>query len=76
MFHELGIPGKMALKYIVLQLMQLDLWKAILEAGREEGVVPCGLGARDTLRFEAALALYGQELSKDITPLKLELDLQ
>jgi aminomethyltransferase len=47
-----------------------ELWKAILSAGEEEGVVPCGLGARDTLRFEATLALYGQELSPDISPLE------
>jgi aminomethyltransferase len=46
------------------------LWKAILEAGQEEGVVPCGLGSRDTLRFEANLALYGQELSPEISPLE------
>lgn len=46
------------------------LWQEILDAGKESGVVPCGLGARDTLRFEATLALYGQELSKDISPLE------
>ncbi|MCL6574279.1 MAG: glycine cleavage system aminomethyltransferase GcvT, partial [Bacillus sp. (in: Bacteria)] len=48
----------------------VELWKAILLAGEEEGIRPCGLGARDTLRFESVLALYGQELSPDISPLE------
>lgn len=47
-----------------------ELWSSILEAGKEDGLLPCGLGARDTLRFEACLPLYGQELSKDISPLE------
>ena len=46
------------------------VWDLILEAGKEKGLVPAGLGARDTLRFEAALPLYGQEIDKDITPLE------
>jgi aminomethyltransferase len=43
-----------------------DVWRRVLEAGREFGILPCGLGARNTLRLEARLPLYGHEISQDI----------
>ncbi len=46
------------------------VWRQLLEAGRPKGLVPAGLGSRDTLRFEAALPLYGCEISESITPLE------
>ncbi len=49
------------------------LWLKLLSAGEKEGLKPAGLGARDTLRFEAALPLYGQEISEDISPLEARL---
>lgn len=43
-----------------------DVWRRALEAGREFGILPCGLGARNTLRLEARLPLYDHEISQDI----------
>lgn len=45
-----------------------SIWDAVLEAGKDDGLVPVGLGARDTLRMEAKMPLYGQELGDDISP--------
>ncbi len=56
---------------LYLSAVQVEaLWEKLLEVGSEDGLKPCGLGARDTLRLEARLALYGQELLSDISPLE------
>ena len=49
------------------------IWTELLEAGREFGIKPCGLGARNTLRLEAKMALYGHEIHASITPYEAEL---
>jgi aminomethyltransferase len=46
------------------------LWQAILDAGRSADVIPCGLGARDTLRLEAGMRLYGNDIDETTTVLE------
>jgi aminomethyltransferase len=50
------------------------VWHEVLEAGKPFGIVPCGLGARNTLRLEAAMALYGHEISEEINLLESGLE--
>jgi aminomethyltransferase len=50
------------------------VWNEVMEAGREFGIVPCGLGARNTLRLEAKMALYGHEISDTINVWEAGLD--
>jgi aminomethyltransferase len=52
----------------------VKVWNAILEAGAEFGIRPCGLGARNTLRLEAGMSLYGHEISEEINVLEAGLD--
>ncbi|MEM3695181.1 MAG: glycine cleavage system aminomethyltransferase GcvT [Candidatus Bathyarchaeia archaeon] len=51
----------------------VKLWNAILEAGKDFGIEPCGLGARDTLRLEAGMCLYGNDIDETTTPLEAAL---
>jgi len=48
----------------------VKLWNSILEVGKAFGIEPCGLGARDTLRLEAGLCLYGNDMDENTTPLE------
>jgi aminomethyltransferase len=50
------------------------VWHEVVEAGKDFGLLPCGLGARNTLRLEAAMALYGHEISEEINLLESGLE--
>ena len=50
------------------------VWREVIEAGKEFGILPCGLGARNTLRLESAMALYGHEISEEINLLEAGLE--
>ena len=63
---EIYMPGDVATSE--------NVWNAVLEAGREFGIVPCGLGARNTLRLEAKMALYEHEISDSINVWEAGLD--
>lgn len=65
-----GYTGEDGFELYVKSEFASELWEKLLETGKDDGLMPIGLGARDTLRFEVALPLYGNELAKDITPLE------
>ena len=46
------------------------IWNALMEAGKDEGIIACGLGARDTLRTECGMMLYGHDIDRQHTPLE------
>lgn len=50
-----------------------QVWQALLESGRSAGVIPCGLAARDTLRLEAAMRLYGNDIDETTSVLEADL---
>lgn len=51
----------------------MRLWEALMDAGSPDGLIPCGLGCRDTLRLEAAMPLYGHEMTDAVTPFEAAL---
>jgi aminomethyltransferase len=63
---EIYIPGDVATSE--------RIWNTVMEAGKEFGILPCGLGARNTLRLEAKMALYGHEISEKINVWEAGLD--
>jgi aminomethyltransferase len=62
-----GYTGEDGFELLVPPDAAAPLWKAILEAGAEKGLVPAGLGARDTLRLEARMLLYGNDMDETST---------
>ena len=74
MISRTGYTGELGYEIYTAAENAPKLWKTLREAGEEYGLIPCGLGARDTLRLEAAMPLYGHEMDDEITPLEAGLD--
>jgi aminomethyltransferase len=69
-FGRTGYTGEDGFEIFIDSDKVVAVWNALLEAGAAVGIEPCGLGARDTLRLEAGLPLYGHELDDDTSPLE------
>jgi len=63
-----GYTGERGYELIASNEVAVELWDALLAAGEQFGMLPCGLGARDTLRTEMGYPLHGQDISLDVTP--------
>ena len=63
-----GYTGERGYELVAANAVAGALWDALMEAGAEHGIAPCGLGARDTLRTEMGYPLHGQDISLDVTP--------
>lgn len=68
-----GYTGEDGFEIIIKNEKVSQLWNTLLEKGKEYGILPIGLGARDTLRLEAAMSLYGHELTEETTPVEATL---
>ena len=65
-----GYTGEDGFEIFVAAQHAATIFETLLDCGTEDGLKPCGLGARDTLRMEAGLPLYGHELDRSISPLE------
>lgn len=70
-----GYTGEDGVEIVVPAAVACEVWEAIHDAGRPAGLRACGLGARDTLRLEAGMPLYGHELREDSDPFAIGLGL-
>jgi aminomethyltransferase len=68
-----GYTGERGYELVAPNGVAVALWDAIMAAGAPYGVLPCGLGARDTLRTEMGYPLHGQDISLDVTPVQARL---
>jgi glycine cleavage system T protein (aminomethyltransferase) len=68
-----GYTGEDGFEIFVPPATADRVWEALLQSGRSADVIPCGLGARDTLRLEAAMRLYGNDIDETTTPLEADL---
>ncbi|MCB0736236.1 MAG: glycine cleavage system aminomethyltransferase GcvT [Bacteroidetes bacterium] len=65
-----GYTGSGGFEIYVLNENAIDIWNKILEAGKDQGIEPCGLGCRDTLRLEMGYCLYGNDITNETSPLE------
>jgi len=68
-----GYTGEDGVELVVEAAAAVAVWEQLLTAGRGQGVLPCGLGSRDTLRLEAGMPLYGHELTELTDPVAIGL---
>lgn len=70
MVARTGYTGEDGFEIFTSPISGPKVWNALLEKGKADGLIPCGLGSRDSLRLEAGLPLNGQDLSPEITPIE------
>ncbi|MBX3016214.1 MAG: glycine cleavage system aminomethyltransferase GcvT [Caldilineaceae bacterium] len=73
LFGRTGYTGEDGFELYFPATHAVQVWQTLLETGQADGLLPCGLAARDSLRFEACMPLYGHEIDATINPLEARL---